>query len=595
MFDVTGLKQAANGRWVEIISRIGAISADILDGGHHPCPRCGGIDRFRMIDAKEGACLCNQCFSEKNGDGISAVMWLCGIDFKNSVSVISRELGMDADAPSCDVIQEMAWRKGISSEALKLFGATIADRGGLKVCRVPMFDSDMKKVGDFDMAPTSGFEKGKMTQGSSHGLFVAQPPSPNETVCLVEGVKDACALVEIGMQAIGLPTSKMDARFSRMFRECNVVVVPDRDTAGIKGAEETASRLFGVAASVKIAELPADFKEVGGDDVRDVLRKRDGKNRVLEAIKNARPWMTGSGPKPVVLVHLSSAVLDYIENVDNHQALFKTGLPYVDKAIGGGVLPGEMVIIAGRPSHGKTVVGMQMLDRLSMKMPVLIISEEMSVAALAKRTICGITTVAPVGWSEEKDSVKSDAANHFTKRYPHLIAESCGTVERAYEAIEKAKTEYNIGAVAIDYVQMLRGKGSSRYEQVSDVSTKLKQIAVKHDLILVAVCQLNREVEKRTTEKKISAPKMSDLRDTGQLEQDADVILFVEWISRSNPESIDKNKYRILVAKNRNREISQSVLSCVFMPERQRLYYQNSLELEQNEPQPIDDFMPYSE
>ena len=71
----TAIKKAAHGRWVEILSKLGGVSADILDGQHHPCPRCGGTDRFRWDHEKEFA-YCDQCYNKSCGDGIDALAWL---------------------------------------------------------------------------------------------------------------------------------------------------------------------------------------------------------------------------------------------------------------------------------------------------------------------------------------------------------------------------------------------------------------------------------------------------------------------------------------------------------------------------------------
>jgi replicative DNA helicase len=319
---------------------------------------------------------------------------------------------------------------------------------------------------------------------------------------------------------------------------------------------------------VRIAELPVEFKESGGADVRDVLKLRDGEAKLRDAITNARTWTPGGERAALSLVTLDSAVQRFIADLGTEQPLWTTSLPDVDDALSGGVLPGEMVIIAGRPSHGKTVAGLQMLDGLAKTVPVLMVSEEMSLPALAQRSLSGITGLNSRDWAAQKDRLSREACQHYAGRKPFLVAESCGTADRAIEAIARAKEQYQIGAVAVDYVQMLRGNGDGRYEQVSDTSTRLKQAAVQYGVLLVAICQLNRGVEEGN---KPRAPKMSDLRDSGQLEQDADVILFVEWLHRSAPQEHAEDAYRITVAKNRNRGIKRSVIDCVFIAERQVL------------------------
>ena len=94
--EIETLKTAAAGRWQDILSHFG-IDQSILDGKHHPCPRCGGKDRFRLIDSDAGAVLCNQCFSSGNGDGIAAIQWLCGCDFQDAVNRIADYLGITSD------------------------------------------------------------------------------------------------------------------------------------------------------------------------------------------------------------------------------------------------------------------------------------------------------------------------------------------------------------------------------------------------------------------------------------------------------------------------------------------------------------------
>lgn len=93
--DAQTVKQAAaSGRWPEILATIGGIDAGLLDGRNHPCPKCGGDDRFRFIDPEAGAVLCNQCFREQNGDGLAAVAWLRGCDFPEAIRSVAQYVGL---------------------------------------------------------------------------------------------------------------------------------------------------------------------------------------------------------------------------------------------------------------------------------------------------------------------------------------------------------------------------------------------------------------------------------------------------------------------------------------------------------------------
>ncbi len=567
MLDVDAIKFAARGRWPELLSRIAGLSQEVLDGKNHPCPKCGGRDRFRFIDAGDGACLCNQCFNKSNGDGIAAVMWLTGMNFPQAAERIGAEVGVTAKAAETDVVEEMAWRKGVAADSLRAFGAAVAQRGKLTVCRVPMYDADMAHVGDFDMAPISDeFLKGKTAHGSRLGMFIATKPLPGDLVLVVEGVKDAAALAVVDAIAVGLPTCRMDAAFARFFRDTHVIVIPDRDKAGMEGAQETAAKLYGVAASVKIAELPAPYTESGGADVRDVLRQRDGLKKLDNAIKHAKPWQPAENAKPK-FVNLADGVVDYIQKLTTKQLLVTTNLPGVDAALSGGVMEGEMVIIAGRPSHGKTMAALQVLDWMAKDRACLLVSEEMPIAALAERALNRITSIKEDDWAANQKQLLEEVKPHYANRKPILVIESCMTIEAATAAIEEAIEIHGIKVLCVDYVQRLRGSGGTEYEWVSDASKKLKQVAMRNNLVFLALCQLNRGVEQRNT----SSPRMSDLRASGQLEQDADVILFVEYLHRTDPSKHKDDEYRIMVAKNRNRKTHRSVIECKFDTSRQRL------------------------
>ena len=94
--DVDELKRAAAGRWPEIVPALTIIPAEVLDGRHHPCPKCAGTDRFRALDdfSQTGAVLCNQCFSQDNGDGIAALQHFADVDFPTAIRLLADQLGL---------------------------------------------------------------------------------------------------------------------------------------------------------------------------------------------------------------------------------------------------------------------------------------------------------------------------------------------------------------------------------------------------------------------------------------------------------------------------------------------------------------------
>ena len=94
--DIAEIKRAAAGRWPEIVPALTIIPAEVLDGRHHPCPKCGGTDRFRALDdfSQTGAVLCNQCFSQDNGDGIAALQHFADVDFPTAIRLLADQLGL---------------------------------------------------------------------------------------------------------------------------------------------------------------------------------------------------------------------------------------------------------------------------------------------------------------------------------------------------------------------------------------------------------------------------------------------------------------------------------------------------------------------
>ena len=293
-------------------------------------------------------------------------------------------------------------------------------------------------------------------------------------------------------------------------------------------------------------------------------------------LRDARPEAWGSiripdyrqpEPKPMPkLVPLDEAASKFIDVLRaGKESLIITGIPDLDYAIGGGVERGEMVILAALPSHGKSLVALQCVHGWrELGLPCLIISEEMSAMTWGKRTLQHISDVPEEHWRNSLAMLESDLANYSERRAPALVAESCGTAETADAVIAHAVAEYGVQCVVVDYAQLLRSPGKSRYEQVTTTSTILRQAASKHQVLMFVLCHLSREINKRSDK---FSPKMSDLKETGQFEQDADVILFSCWPHRMDQKN-DPHAYQFFVLKNRNREIKRHAVECRIEPSR---------------------------
>lgn len=265
---------------------------------------------------------------------------------------------------------------------------------------------------------------------------------------------------------------------------------------------------------------------------------------------------------------LREATKAHLEQIQHgQQQLIKTGIPELDYAIGGGMGFGEIILIAARPSHGKSAIALQILNEITATgMPCVFCSEEMSAMSLGKRATQSITSIPQERWLAMNEVVGNQLDDYFKDRADCFIIEHNRTAERVAEQIAKHAKEDGVKVAVVDYVQLLSNAKSSRYETVTESSVILKQAASESGVTLISLAQMSREIEKRDS----FCPKVSDLRESGQLEQDADVILFLVW-----PHRIDNQKphdeYHIYVAKNRNREIVRHSVEMKFEPSRQRI------------------------
>jgi replicative DNA helicase len=280
--------------------------------------------------------------------------------------------------------------------------------------------------------------------------------------------------------------------------------------------------------------------------------------------------------KSVSVGTVKDACHEYLSQLEKGETIVvPSGLGELDYSIGG-VGFGEMAVVAARPSHGKSAFALQWADQAaSLGVSSLLISEEMGKLEIGKRALLSISEFNELEWKERMSVMRGDVDEHYAKREPIHLVESCNTVDRAEELIDQYCAIYGVRLVVVDYLQLLSCRGQGRYETVTEVSQRLKKAARRNDCAMLALCQLNREIEKRDN----WSPKLSDLRESGQIEQDADLVLFLQWPLRSNAKTKDKhgndvqvdpNEYRIWCAKRRNGAIKSPLVTVRFNPDRQQ-------------------------
>jgi hypothetical protein len=316
--DFDAIKQAATGRWPEIIATLTPLTSDVLTKGKsdHPCPVCNG--KSVIWPAKDGrltgSIACRKCTDNRpTGDGVATIAKFAGLSQGDAARAVAEYLGIGGKShtPPVDLIEQVCRDKRMPREAFEQFEPVVTKRGRNKadVVRVETYNERGEKESHYDFVPK---QKGFCAYGKPAGMFFpGRLPQPGETWLIVEGANDASALIGLGHNACGLPTCVMADKFSRLFTGVHVVIVPDLDTPGQSGSQKTGGRLVGIAASVRVARLPGEIVESSGDDVRDVLRRENGTALVQSSIDNAELWQPREGEidssdgRPEVLLTLA--------------------------------------------------------------------------------------------------------------------------------------------------------------------------------------------------------------------------------------------------------------------------------------------------
>lgn len=238
-----------------------------------------------------------------------------------------------------------------------------------------------------------------------------------------------------------------------------------------------------------------------------------------------------------------------------------SGFTSLDRATGG-FKPGELTIIAGRPSHGKTALGLQIArNAAELGNAVGIFSCEMSESELGVRFISGVSDYTNIeiirGDCDMKHLV--DTSESLQQLPIYLDDTSAATIMDIRAKSKKLLLKHDIKMIIVDYLQLMEGVGqfkSSREQQISFISRGLKSIAKDLNIAVIALSQLNREPEGRADRK----PQLSDLRESGAIEQDADICLMVmrpscyglTTITIAGVEESARGLMMVNIAKNRN-------------------------------------------
>lgn len=380
--DLEFVRQVASPRWAEIISSIGYVNRELLDGQHHPCPKCGGTDRFRFFTDNTGGAICNKCFGEKNGDGFAVLQWLTGSSFAETLAQVCAYLGISPsekkkdDTKPDEHLEFLPWdklavsywclrKKPITPNAVKSVGAEVAIyRGEYKVIAIPVWGEKLDKSkpvgwviynitgGTLPKWVKSGSElkqewvKVKLTQGSEAGIIANLSRLANaEEVWKVEGPSDLLAFLSFSF--VDLPAEvaaftnangakERPATWMAKLCEGKVArVCHDADKPGQDGAigwTDSIGRhrpgwcdaMAATATECRNVVLPYEIQETHGKDLRDFAND----NHTFAELR------TIAEAGEVVTKSEKTIEDQIIESVDDPHRLARINLEAYEKAAG---------------------------------------------------------------------------------------------------------------------------------------------------------------------------------------------------------------------------------------------------------------------
>ena len=309
-------------------------------------------------------------------------------------------------------------------------------------------------------------------------------------------------------------------------------------------------------------DITTSAYQTDGRDSREILEEAE--KRVFAI---AEQDMKGRGGFTDIKELLTRTVeqIDYLFETEGAVTGVPTGFDKFDEMTTG-LQAGDLVIVAGRPSMGKTTFAMNIAENAAIghKVPVAVFSMEMPGEQLAMRMISSLGRIDQhhirTGQLTDDDWPRITSAVHMLSEAKIFVDDTPALSPSEVRArARRIKRQHGLGLVVIDYLQLMQIAGGSenRATEISEISRGLKALAKELKVPVIALSQLNRSLEQRTDKR----PIMSDLRESGAIEQDADLIVFIYRDEVYNEDSPDKGTAEIIIGKQRNGPIGKSVLT----------------------------------
>ncbi|HKB82253.1 MAG TPA: replicative DNA helicase [Burkholderiales bacterium] len=318
----------------------------------------------------------------------------------------------------------------------------------------------------------------------------------------------------------------------------------------------------------KLAEVGTEIAETAynpmGKEAGQLLDEAESK--VFAISEEGARGKQGFQDMPPLLTQVVERI-DMLYNRDNPSDVtgVPTGFTDLDKMTSG-LQPGDLVIVAGRPSMGKTSLALNMAEHVALEsgLPVGVFSMEMGASQLVMRMLGSVGKLdqhkVRTGRLADEDWRKlTDAVGRLNEAPIHIDETAALNALELRARARRLHRQYGkLGLIVVDYLQLMSAsaQGENRATEISEISRGLKALAKELSVPVVALSQLNRSLEQRPNKR----PVMSDLRESGAIEQDADLILFIYRDEVYNPDSPEKGKAEVIIGKQRNGPIGTITL-----------------------------------
>jgi replicative DNA helicase len=362
---------------------------------------------------------------------------------------------------------------------------------------------------------------------SEHGEVIDQ-------ITLTEQLKTKGELESVGGAAYLAELVQVVPTAANIKYHCRIV----RDKALLRGLIQTSTEVIsrGYDGNTQVDEL-LDYAE------RSVFSLGQGK------LGRSFTWIKHVVDESFDLINRLALQTEKVTGVP-------TGFNDLDD-LTGGLQPSDLVVIAGRPSMGKTSLALGIAQHAAIRAGKVIgiFSLEMSTVQLGIRMLCSEARVdthtvrnGKLTPAEMKELIPS--ANRLYNAPIYIDDSGALTVQQMRGKARRLKAEKGLHLLIVDYLQLMQGRADaeSRQQEISDISRSLKALAKELNIPIIALSQLSRAVESRQDKK----PVLADLRESGAIEQDADVVIFIYRDELYNPDSEEKGTAQILVRKHRN-------------------------------------------